>query len=614
MDQFTSDFDVVIIGGGLAGLSLARQLLLETDKRVLVLEQRGSIPAKKQKYGESSVQVAGFYYAKVLRLEEYLFRNHFMKYNLRFYWKSNGRTNDRFEDYSQAYVRTFSNIPCYQLDRNTFEAELLRRNCESARFTLQTSIRNLDVSLSEGGTPHEVSFAIAGEQKSVSATWVVDTTGRGRHLSRKMDTMEETPIQHGSAFMWVEGLVDIEKLTASTPREIRRNKDRRLTGHSPQWLGTNHFMGEGFWFWVIPLQGKTSLGVVFDNATFPRERVTSAEKLRDWVCEEFPLFARDLYERTIVDFSALKSYAHGCKQTISVAKWAMSGEAGRFTDPLYSPGSDFISLHNTLIVDAVKTDRPAELQRKCWLYELLMESMYSSLLPTYARSYDVLGDQEAFVLKYTWELSVYFSFFVFPFINDLSTDVEFVPAFLSRFSRLGEMNAQVQQFLSDFYQWKKVHGRRPNGPVFHDFTQLETLKRAEQTFYQVGVTGDEARLVLDDQLVSLRELAKFIVAHIYSVVLGDKWVRTNGAFVESIDLKQLKFDPAVMHDDYEPHLGSGQKYDWKLDPNALQAFTGCGYISDAETKALMDSSSCSDVETAIFALKSQLKSMPSASA
>lgn len=571
-------YDVVIIGGGLAGLSLARHLLLESDKRVLLVEQRAAIPAAKQKYGESSVQVAGYYYAKVLGLEEYLFLHHFMKYNLRFYWKTVGRTNERFEDFSQAYIRTFSNIPCYQLDRNTFEAELLRLNCEDPRFSLRTSIRNLDVSLSDDGSSHEVRFQVDGQPELASANWVVDTSGRGRHLSRKMELVEETPIRHGAAFMWVEGLVDIEKLTDASPRAIRQNKARRQTGHAPQWLGTNHFMGEGFWFWVIPLQGKTSLGVVFDNATFPREKVTSAEKLRDWVCDEFPLFARDLYGRKILDYSALKSYAHGCKQTISPARWAMSGEAGRFSDPLYSPGSDFIALHNSLIVDAILTDNPRELKRKCWLYEMLMESMYNSLLPTYAASYDVLGDQEVFVLKYTWELSVYFSYFVFPFINDLATDTEFVPAFLNRFSRLGDMNAKVQSFLSGFYQWKKAHRRRSTEPVFHDFTQLEPLKRAEQAFYQVGVTGDEAKEVLDDQLVNLKELARFIVAQVYSVVLNDDSVLTNGSFVESIDLKHLEFDPVRMQVDYAAHRGSDQKFPWALNPHALCAFRA----SDAE--------------------------------
>src|SRR4029079_4006707 len=120
----------------------------------------------------------------------------------------------------------------------------------------------------------------------------------------------------------------------------------------PFWLATNHFCGEGFWFWVIPLQGKTSLGMVFDRNLFPAERVNTADKLLAWVCEEFPLFARDLPKRKVLDWWGLKDYSHDCLQTISAERWALTGEAGRFTDPLYSPGGDLISLYNTMIVDA----------------------------------------------------------------------------------------------------------------------------------------------------------------------------------------------------------------------------------------------------------------------
>ena len=46
--------------------------------------------------------MGGYYFSKVLDLEEYLWHEHFMKYNLRFYFKTNGRDNSRFEDYAQA--------------------------------------------------------------------------------------------------------------------------------------------------------------------------------------------------------------------------------------------------------------------------------------------------------------------------------------------------------------------------------------------------------------------------------------------------------------------------------------------------------------------------------
>src|ERR1051325_5399408 len=103
--QTTQHYDVAIIGGGLAGLSLARQLLLNSDKTILLLEKRAAIPMKLQKHGEATVQLSAYYFSKVLDLEEHLLREHFMKYNLRFYWKTEGKENRSFEDYSQSYVR-----------------------------------------------------------------------------------------------------------------------------------------------------------------------------------------------------------------------------------------------------------------------------------------------------------------------------------------------------------------------------------------------------------------------------------------------------------------------------------------------------------------------------
>ncbi len=67
-------YDVVIIGAGLAGLSLARQLLLESDKTVLLLDKRAAIPPPRQKVGEATVQLSAYYFSKVLDLEEHLFR------------------------------------------------------------------------------------------------------------------------------------------------------------------------------------------------------------------------------------------------------------------------------------------------------------------------------------------------------------------------------------------------------------------------------------------------------------------------------------------------------------------------------------------------------------
>lgn len=572
MKPLTNHYDVVIIGAGLAGLSLARQLLLNSGKTILLLDKRAEIPPKKQKVGEATVQLSAYYFSKVLDLEEHLLREHFMKYNLRFYWKNAGRANDRYEDYSQAYIRTLSNIATYQLDRNKIEGEMLRLNLESPHFTFCAPANDLEVSLADDG-PHTVSFTAAGQSITTHACWVVDTSGRGKFLARRLGLAEQNPIRHGSSFLWVEGLVNIEKLTDLSPQGIRLRPDRAQLGHLPVWLATNHFCGEGFWFWVIPLQGKTSLGLVYDNTLIAGERVNTPQKLLDWVCAEFPLFARDLPQRKILDYGFLRDFSYDCAQTISASRWALAGEAGRFTDPLYSPGGDLISIYNTLITDAILTEDAQALAGKCRLYEQLMKAVYEAYVPSYAVSYDVLGDQEAMTLKYAWELTIYFAFYVFPFINDLFTEPRFIGSFFSRFAQLGPLNRNLQRFISDFYQWKKAARPAARAPLFNDFTEVGALPAAQQTFYAVGVSVDEARIILDGQLANLREMARFIVAHISAAALGDQRALTNRAFVAGIDLEHLRFDPAEMRERYARCSRTAELYAWSFDPGVLRQFT-----------------------------------------
>jgi 2-polyprenyl-6-methoxyphenol hydroxylase-like FAD-dependent oxidoreductase len=568
--QSNNHYDVLIIGAGLAGLALARQLLLYTDKRILLVDRRTEFPPAKQKVGEATVQLSAYYYARVLDLEEHLEQEHYLKYNLRFYWKTPGKRNDCYEHYSQSYIRKLSNINTYQLDRNKFEGEMLRVNLENPRFEFAPACTDLKVKLGKTSELHSYAFKVGGQDLSGTTQWVVDTSGRGRFLARQLGLATEGKIRHGAHFFWVEGLVDIEKLTNLSLQQIRTRPDRTVLGHTPAWQATNHFCGEGLWFWTIPLHGKTSLGLVYDNRLIPRERIDTIEKLIEWVCEEFPLFARDLPYRRVIHHTALKDFAHDCVQTISPARWAIAGEAGRFTDPLYSPGGDLISLYNTFITDAIQTEDDEELVDKCRLYEQMMEAVYEAYVPTYAISYDALGDQEAFTLKYTWELAIYFSYYVFPFINDLFTDKRFLAIFINRFSQLGRVNRSLQSFISDFFQWKKNKRIPPREVIHVDFTDIKPLADAEKTFYRVGVSVEEARQILDEQLSNFKEMARFMAAQICASVVGDVRVLTNRPFVEGLDITRLHFDPEAIRESYLPYQNSREVYPWTLDSQVLR--------------------------------------------
>lgn len=579
--------DVVILGAGLAGLSLARQLLRDTDRRVVMLERRDHVPPARQKVGEATVQVSGYYFSRVLGMEEHLLTEHYMKYNLRFLWPTEGAANDAIEDYSQAYIRQLSNIASYQLDRNKFEAELLRVNRLDPRFTFVSGVRDLEVTLADGGS-HRVSYSSPAGVAAVACSWVVDTSGRSKHLAKRLGLLKPNPIRHGAFFWWVDGLLDLEQLTDLDPRQRRMHPSRRQTGHLPFFLATNHFMTEGAWFWLIPLHGRTSLGLVFDRELIPPDEVMSVEKATRFVCERFPALARELPHRAAVCSSGLKDFSYDCQQTISPQRWALAGEAGRFTDPLYSPGGDLISIYNTLIVDAITTDDDAELAGKCKRAEQLMRSVYAAYEPSYAVSYDALGDAEVFTLKYGWELSVYFAFYVFPFINDLHANRRFQPGFLRQFAKLGPINQGLHRLLSDFYQWKKRQRRAAatGQPIYFDFMRLCALREAEKTFYEVGVDVPRARRVLAAQSSHLEELARYIAAWVAATVLGEPEALTHHGFVSALEPARLTFEPEVWRRRWEEREPTGERYPWRHDVAAMEPFRAATLAVEAAGAAM----------------------------
>ena len=82
----------------------------------------------------------------------------------------------------------------------------------------------------------------------------------------------------------------------------------------------------------------------------------------DWLRKHQPQVAQRSTApgHALQDFLFLRDFSYGCKQVFSADRWALTGEAGLFLDPFYSPGSDFIAISNTYICDLIEKDRAGQ--------------------------------------------------------------------------------------------------------------------------------------------------------------------------------------------------------------------------------------------------------------
>src|SRR5690348_5449257 len=151
-----SHSDVLILGGGLAGLTLALELRQSfPDLSIRVLERRTHpVPRAAHKVGESTVEIGAHYFAEVLGLREHLETRQLRKYGLRYFF-SDGEY--ALQDCNEMGVSRLLPTPSWQLDRGRFENFLGERAVElGVDFRHGAVVRAID--LAEGGGMHRVGF------------------------------------------------------------------------------------------------------------------------------------------------------------------------------------------------------------------------------------------------------------------------------------------------------------------------------------------------------------------------------------------------------------------------------------------------------------------------
>jgi flavin-dependent dehydrogenase len=352
-------YDVAILGGGLAGLTLGLQLKqARPQTSIFIAEKRpGLAPEAAFKVGESTQEIACNYFGEVLGLMEHMERDQLRKCGLRFWFPAGD--NSQIAERIERGPRGHAPVPSWQFDRGRFENYLGERNHEAGIDLFGGSF----ITQVEVGDPHRVTIVRGGpggEESTVQARWLVDASGRAFILKKKLGLLEDNGHMVNSAWFRVAGRLDLEDWADPDDDEFfGRMSERGLRQFS-----TNHLCGKGYWMWMIPLSsGSTSIGIVADSNFHSMDGMDTLEKAIEWIREHEPQLAEAIDGRRdqVQDFLKVEDFSYGCKQSFSgTDRWCLVGEAGAFLDPFYSPGSDFIALSNTLSTDLITRELDGE--------------------------------------------------------------------------------------------------------------------------------------------------------------------------------------------------------------------------------------------------------------
>jgi len=349
-------FDVVVCGGGLAGQTLARQLRLEMPNlSVAVIDKlKRPLPDAAFKVGESTVETGSYYLYNILQLEDYFDQNHIRKLGLRFYF---GGGNGAFHERPEFGLSRFATVKSYQIDRGVLENDLRRFNEEAGVEVLEgCSVKAITLANGQGNGKGNHVVTLAGEDGNtfdIKTRWVVDAMGRRRYLQKKLNLTRTHEKKCSAVWFRYGEQLDVADLVPSEAQEWHERVPEKN-----RYLATNHFMGNGYWVWFIPLSSEaTSVGIVALEDLHPFEEFHNYDLAMQWLQRHEPTVAGYLKDRTPLDFKCMRNYSFSSRQLFSTDRWAIVGDAGMFPDPFYALGADLISIGNCFITEMVKRDR-----------------------------------------------------------------------------------------------------------------------------------------------------------------------------------------------------------------------------------------------------------------
>ena len=498
----TETYDVVVCGGGLAGLTLARQLKLDYPDISIVVLERASypLPPATCKVGESTVEIAAFYLAESLCLHNYFKNNHLTKLGLRFFYGDGQRP---LSERPEQGLTSFPSVDSFQIDRGIFENDLCEMN-KLAGIDVWDGVNVRDIKLSEQDHPHLVEFTSATDptKKVVQGKWMIDAMGRRSFLQRKLKLRTKVEDNHSAAWFRLPGRLDIDELVPKSEGPWHRRVDYGTRRYS-----TNHLMGPGYWVWIIPLpSGITSVGIVSSEKIHPIINYNTQEKAIAWLQKHEPVLGNRISDTPFLDFGIRKNYAYSSQQVFSERRWACTGEAAVFSDPFYSTGTNIIGFANTIISRMIGLDRNRKLTtEEVDRFNNFLLSYNDGLIETIHPSYSYFGNAQIMSLNYLWDVTAGWAVTAPQMINSTYLNAALTAELQKIMSGYSTLALRVKQL---FKAWEE----RTNDRFTFDFIDYLSIPFIQEIYQRNLRPGKNAKELAEDYRKNIEVIENFALA------------------------------------------------------------------------------------------------------